>query len=68
MADQQEKKKAVEDFIEMSKYQGVSVRAVSDGHVFVFQRGTLEAWLKDHPTDDSYMVFVQHGIPPTKQN
>jgi hypothetical protein len=68
MASQEEKKKSVEDFVEMSKYQGVSVRVVSDGHVFSFQRGTLEAWLKNHPTEDSFMVFVKHGMPTTKRN
>ena len=39
--------------------QGVACSTVSDGHVLMFKRSTLQGLLDKHPENDKFVIFVK---------
>lgn len=53
----------IELLLEMAKINGVAVTSVSDGHVLIFTKASLEKFLKECSENGSEQlaVFVKHG-------
>ncbi len=55
-----EEKKKLEFFQEILDKDGASVMTVKDGHVIGIKKTTLEAFLKKHPDQEMFLIFVKN--------
>lgn len=59
MADEKDKSKAIEFFLELVEKTGVAVSTVSDGHVLMFKRIWLEKLLESTPDNQQITIFIK---------
>ena len=58
--DNDDNTKALEYFHASIDKLGVAATSVADGHIFGFSRKHLQAMLDKNPTNEKFLVFVQH--------
>jgi hypothetical protein len=63
MSNDNKPKDNVELLLELAKLNGVAVTSVSDGHVLVFTKASLENFLKEcnDAGQEQVVVFVKRG-------
>ena len=59
MSSEADKKDAVDELYEQLKNDGVAVRSVTDGHILMFKRVSLQEILDKYPDSKEIAIFVK---------